>query len=58
MILSTQQRLSMQLILQLIVTKGTFMEDYFRDSNEPTRQKVWKERIKPYIDQDPAFLVR
>ena len=31
-------------------------EDYFRLSKDPITQRVWKERIEPYID-DPVYKV-
>ena len=36
--------------LQLVLPKGYIAEDFFRYSNDPTIQKVWKKRVKPYMD--------
>ena len=28
------------------------LEDLFRNSSDVTKQKIWKERIEPFIDED------
>ena len=42
--------------LQLIVLRGSMHEDHFRHSNDSIIQRVWEERIEPYID-DPIYTV-
>ena len=37
---------------QLIVWRGTQNEDRFRYATDPTEQRVWKERIAPYIEEE------
>ena len=40
-----------------IVSKGTAAEEYFHQSNDSIRQRIWTERIEPYIDE-PVYEVR
>ena len=35
---------------KLMVVKGTAYEFYFRNSDDPTIQRIWTDRMKPYID--------
>lgn len=37
-----------------MIPKGYIYEDYFRYSEDPIIQKIWTERIEPYID-DPNY---
>ena len=37
--------------------KGSFHEDYFRDSKDTLRQRTWRERVEPYIADDPVYRV-
>lgn len=32
-------------------------EDFFKYSKDEVKQKVWNERIYPYIDNDPIYKV-
>ena len=32
-------------------------EDFFKYSNDEIKNKVWRERIQPYIDNDPIYKV-
>ena len=36
-----------------IVAKGTIHLDYFKNSNDPVRSKIWHEKLEPYFDQLP-----
>ena len=40
-----------------MVMKGSLHEDYFRDSRDTIRQQIWRERIAPYITDDPVYRV-
>ena len=33
-----------------MVVKGTAYEYFFRNSNDPTKKKIWIDRMEPYID--------
>ena len=43
---------------QLLLPKGFIHEDFFRHSTDPIVQKLWKERIEPYMDQPNYPTVR
>ena len=37
----------------LIVAKGTIHLDYFKNTEDPVRSKIWREKLEPYFDQLP-----
>ena len=41
---------------QLVVAKGTIGEYEWRDAIDPVKQRVWNERILPYLDE-PVYEV-
>ena len=38
---------------KLIVSKGTVYVDYFKNTDDPLRRKIWTEKIEPFFDQMP-----
>ena len=38
-----------------IVAKGTIHLDYFKNSEDSVRSKIWREKLEPYFDQLPLF---
>jgi hypothetical protein len=40
---------------KLLVANGTVHVDRFRYSNNPVQQKIWEEKIEPYINELPSF---
>ena len=34
-----------------MVVKGTAYEFFFSQSDDPTRQRIWTERMEPYFDR-------
>ena len=40
--------------LKLYVVKGTAYEYTFRNADDATRQKIWNERMEPYMN-DPNY---
>ena len=49
--------MGLQLTFQVIILRDSVHEDHFRLSKDLITQRVWEERIKPYID-DPVYRVR
>ena len=38
------------LLLKLMLVKGTAYEFQFRNTEDPIKQRIWNERMEPYID--------
>ena len=38
---------------KLIVSKGTVYVDYFKNTDDPVRRKIWTEKLEPFFDQMP-----
>ena len=36
--------------LKLYLVKGTAYEYFFRNADDPTKKRIWTERMEPYID--------
>ena len=41
-------------VLQLYVVKGTAYEYTFRNADETTKQRIWNERMEPYMNDMPT----
>ena len=50
----SEQILICPFILKLYVVKGTAYEYTFRNADDATRQKIWNERMEPYMN-DPNY---
>ena len=40
---------------KFIVAKGPVHLDYFKNSDDPLRKRVWQEKLEPYADQLPSL---
>ena len=38
---------------KFVVAKGTIHLDYFKNSEDPVRSKIWREKLEPHFDQLP-----
>ena len=44
-------------MIQLIVWRESYDEDQFRYATDTTEQRVWKERIAPYIEEEIYMVI-